>query len=219
VTHPRRLPTLVDLPTLTDEQRQALRILADCFADDGIVDDARNIRDALACLESNERHRSEIEAEAAALRVRLDETERRLRAADTAAQKDGWKGRAETAESKIDRLVQERNEARAAAQAILGSLKSQGLAVDAAETTAATLRQRVEALEDALRQALAAMDECTRLIARKEADVPGAGHAGFADVFGEDAAMPYVAKPDSLHALPTGAEGDAEPENVPDPIT
>ena len=196
MTHPRRMPALVDLPTLTDEQRQALRILADCFADDGIVDDARNIRDALACLESTERHRIEIEAEAAALRARAEETERRLRAAEAAAQKDGWKGRAEAAEGKIDRLVQERNEARAAAQAVLGSLKSQGQAVDAAETTAAALRRRVEDLEVALRQAQETMQACVYHLAHLEAGGLDAKHSAFADVFGEAPPAPFAAEAD-----------------------
>jgi hypothetical protein len=211
VTHPRRMPALVDLPTLTDEQRQALRILADCFADDGIVDDARNIRDALVCLESIERRKVEIEADAAALRTRVEDAERRLRAAEAAAQKDGWKGRAETAEAKIDRLVQERNEARAAAQAILGSLKSQGQAVDAAETTVAALRERVELLEGALREAQDVMSACAHLLTHSEA---GAEDREFTDVFGEAPAVPFAVEPGPE---PAGADADPEEETTAGP--
>lgn len=172
MTYPRLVAVLAEQPELTDEQRQALRILADCFADDGIVDDARNIRDALACLHAIETRATEAETERNALRTRLDETERRLRAAETAAARDGWKVRAETAEGQIERLVQERNEARSAAQALLASLKSQGQAAEAADTSTTALRQRVEELEDALRQASEAMQACTALLA-----VPGTAAA------------------------------------------
>lgn len=154
------MTALPDQPELTDEQRQALQVLADCFADDGIVDDARNIRAALACLQSVEFRAEEAEAEATALRVRLDDAERRARIAEAAAAKDGWKGRAEGAEAKIARLAQERNEARAAAQAVLGSLKTQGQAVETAEASANALRERVGDLEAALRAAEEAMREC-----------------------------------------------------------
>lgn len=160
MTYPRRMTALPDQPELTDEQRQALQVLADCFADDGIVDDARNIRAALACLQSVEFRAEEAEAEAAALRARLDDAERRARIAEAAAAKDGWKGRAEGAEAKIARLAQERNEARAAAQAVLGSLKTQGQAVETAEASANALRERVGDLEAALRAAEEAMREC-----------------------------------------------------------
>ncbi|MBE7197880.1 MAG: hypothetical protein INR70_08765 [Parafilimonas terrae] len=175
MTYPRLVAVLAEQPELTDEQRQALRILADCFADDGIVDDARNIRDALACLHAVETRASEAETERSALRARLDESERRLRAAETAAARDGWKVRAETAEGQIERLVQERNEARSAAQALLVSLKSQGQAAETADASTTTLRQRVEELEEALRQASEAMQACTALlvISRSDETAPG----------------------------------------------
>ncbi|GJD34864.1 hypothetical protein [Methylobacterium aerolatum] len=160
-------------PELTDEQRRALRILADCFADDGIVDDARNIRDALDRLEIEEIRASDAEADATALRTRLDETERRLRAAEAAAARDGWKRRAESAEGKIDRLIEERNEARSAAQAVLTSLKSQGQASDSSEAAMVALRQRVLDLEHALIDAREAMRDCAQRLARAP-DAPSA---------------------------------------------
>lgn len=177
MTYPRLVAVLAEQPELTDEQRQALRILADCFADDGIVDDARNIRDALACLHAVETRATEAETERSTLRSRLDETERRLRAAETAAARDGWKLRAETAEGQIERLVQERNEARSAAQALLASLKSQGQAAETADASTATLRQRVEVLEEALRQASEIMQACGTLLA-----IPGRDETAFGSV-------------------------------------
>lgn len=165
MTYPRRMASLSRGHGLTDEQRQALQILADCFADDGIVDDAQNIRAALDSLQSLEMRVDEAEAETAALRTRLDEAERRTRIAEAAAIKDGWKGRAESAEARIERLAQERNEARAAAQAVLVSLKAQGQVADTAEASATALRERVEHLEAALREAEQVMRECALLLA------------------------------------------------------
>ncbi len=164
MTYPRRMAPLSRGQGLADEQRQALKILADCFADDGIVDDAQNIRAALDCLQSLEMRADEAEAEAEALRTRLDEAERRTRIAEAAAIKEGWKGRAESAEARIERLAQERNEARAAAQAVLVSLKAQGQVADTAEASATALRERVEHLEAALREAEQVMRECASLL-------------------------------------------------------
>jgi chromosome segregation ATPase len=163
------LPSLTVPHELADEQRQALRILADCFADDGILDDARNIRAALDCLQSVEFRVDEAEAEIASLRARLDDAERRARIAEAASMKDGWKGRAENAEARIERLSQERNEARAAAQAVLVSLKAQGQVADTAEASAAALRKRVADLETALREAEQVMRDCAGLLV-------GSGH-------------------------------------------
>lgn len=154
---------------LTEAQRQALVALAECFAEDGILVDAQNIRAALAAANDAEFRAASAEADVVRLRSQLEDARQRVSALEAAALAGGWKQRAEEAEGEVERLKRERNEARATAQNILASLKEQGEAADAAEAAAAILTERVEELERALRQAVSAMRGCVALTAASAA--------------------------------------------------
>ncbi|MCJ2013719.1 hypothetical protein [Methylobacterium sp. J-076] len=154
-----------DGTVLTDTQRQALAALADCFAEDGILIDAQNIRAALACIQDAAFRASAAEADALRVRSQLDEARQRVATFETAGVAGGWKQRAQIAEAEAERLKRERNEARSTAQGILASLKQQGEAADAAEASAAALTSRVQDLERALREAVSAMRSCVALTA------------------------------------------------------
>lgn len=150
---------------LTEAQRQALVALAECFADDGILVDAQNIRAALAAANDAEFRATSAEADVVRLRSQIEDARQRIAAFESAALAGGWKQRAEEAEDEVERLKRERNEARATAQNILASLKEQGEAADAAESAAAVLTERVGELERALREAISAMRGCVALTA------------------------------------------------------
>ncbi len=148
---------------LTEAQRQALVALAECFAEDGILVDALNIRAALAAANDAEFRATSAESDVVRLRSQLEDARQRVSSLEAAALAGGWKQRAEEAEGEVERLKRERNEARATVQGILASLKEQGEAADAAEAAAAHLTDRVEELERALREAVSAMRGCVAL--------------------------------------------------------
>lgn len=209
---------------LTEAQRQALVALAECFAEDGILIDAQNIRAALAAANDAEFRATSAEADGVRLRSQLEDARQRVAALEAAALAGGWKQRAEEAETEIERLKRERNDARATAQGILASLKEQGEAADAAEAAAAILSDRVAELEWALREAVSAMRGCVALTAVDAAGREGrngasAGHAedAAADeaedaVAGDQAADAHGAEAaDGLHGL-TARQDDGDGE-------
>lgn len=165
---------------LTEAQRQSLVALAECFADDGILLDAQNIRAALAEVHDAEFRAVSAETDAARLRSQLDDARRRVASLEAAVAASGWQRRAEEAEGEVERLKRERREARAATQEILASLREQGQAADAAEAAANVLTARVAELEGALRSTLSAMRGCVALtmgldIARSEVQASAQG--------------------------------------------
>ena len=180
---------------LTEAQRQALVALAECFAEDGILVDALNIRAALAAINDAEFRATSAEADVVRLRSHLEDARQRVSSLEAAALAGGWKQRAEEAEGEVERLKRERNEARATAQGILASLKEQGEAADAAEAAAALLTDRVEELERALREAVSAMRGCVALTA-----VLAAGRGSRADPSAHDAEEPAAEEADDAGA-------------------
>ncbi len=85
---------------LTEAQRQALVALAECFADDGILLDAQNIRAALAAANDAEFRAASAEADVVRLRSQLEDARQRVSALEAAALAGGWKQRAEEAETR-----------------------------------------------------------------------------------------------------------------------